>query len=155
MKRALEEPMSEPRKSSRSSLTETENTSGLKVVKKNRRDSEGHSKVATASSRKTKPVEADLIPALSFASQKASAMKWAKATLKSTVSSNSEPRIIVPEERAQVAPAVTRRTRRSVTISTIAPSTVARGIQAESVIDRPTTVIPAPLIKIERPRHHQ
>jgi hypothetical protein len=150
MKRTLEEPMSEPRKSSRSTLTETENMSGLKVVKKNRRDSEGHPKV-----RKTKPVGAGLKPAVSYASQKAAAKKWAEEEFKSKVSSSSEPRIIVPEERAKISPAVTRRTRKSVTISTIVPSPVARGVQAESVIDRPTTVIPAPLIKIERPRHHQ
>jgi hypothetical protein len=159
MKRSLEEPMSEPRKSSRSSLTETENTSSLKVIKKNRRDSEGQSKVATTSSKKTKPVAPGLTPA-EYARQKASAKEWAVKEYQSEVSSTRLPPtqpIVAPQARAETATAVSRKTRKSVSISTIVPSPVARGVQAESVgvVNRPTTVIPTPLIKIERPRPHQ
>ena len=158
MKRSLEEPASEPRKSSRSSHTETENASSLKVVKKNRRDSEGQSGVATASSRTIKPVAASLTPAESYARQKASAKQWADEEFKSKVSVKKSPHkqaIVAPETKAESVAAVTRKTRKSVTASTIVPPPAARGVQAESGINKPTIVIKTPLIKIERPRPQQ
>lgn len=158
MKRSLEEPTSEPRKSSRSSHTETENASSLKVVKKNRRDSEGQPKVVSASSRATKLVAASLTSAESYAKQKASAKQWAEEEFKSKVSpkkSPYKPAAVAPLPKAETVPAVTRKTRKSVSTSTNVPPPVARGVRAESVINKPATVSQTPLIKIERPRPQQ
>ena len=158
MKRSLDEPTSEPRKSSRASHIETETASSSKVLKKDRRDSEGHLEATSTSSRTIKPVAPILTPAESYAKQKASAKRWAEEEFKKKATvpkSPAKPSIVALDAKAETLPAVTRKIRKSVTTPKVMPPSVAHAASVETAIIRPVPTIRIPLIKIERPRPQQ